>query len=196
MTSDRRRSAHSTTCGSPSGRARGRRPARRGMAPHRGEPSLQPPAVGRGGPGAAHRRSRRVDRREQARDRRLQSEAQRRDRAHRRDAARAPCRRRAGCRRMAQLGDGRRDDRPPVDPRAQGPSHAGADAAQRRIARARRELRGEARAPRRCSARTSRAASTRCSRAPRKGRAFWRIYRQFKMYNDPALNPWLYRKPS
>ena len=27
------------------------------------------------------------------------------------------------------------------------------------------------------------------------GRAFWRIYRQFKMYNDPALNPWLYRKP-
>ena len=28
------------------------------------------------------------------------------------------------------------------------------------------------------------------------GRAFWRIYRQFKMYNDPALNPWLYRKPS
>ena len=27
------------------------------------------------------------------------------------------------------------------------------------------------------------------------GRAFWRIYRQFKMYNDPALNPYLYRKP-
>jgi Protein of unknown function (DUF4254) len=27
------------------------------------------------------------------------------------------------------------------------------------------------------------------------GRACWRIYRQFKMYNDPALNPWLYRKP-
>ena len=26
------------------------------------------------------------------------------------------------------------------------------------------------------------------------GRAFWRIYRQFKMYNDPALNPYLYRK--
>ena len=25
------------------------------------------------------------------------------------------------------------------------------------------------------------------------GRAFWRIYRQFKMYNDPALNPYLYR---
>lgn len=24
------------------------------------------------------------------------------------------------------------------------------------------------------------------------GRAFWRIYRQFKMYNDPTLNPWLY----
>ena len=24
------------------------------------------------------------------------------------------------------------------------------------------------------------------------GRAFWRIYRQFKMYNDPALNPYLY----
>ncbi|HJU21998.1 MAG TPA: DUF4254 domain-containing protein [Casimicrobiaceae bacterium] len=26
------------------------------------------------------------------------------------------------------------------------------------------------------------------------GRAFWRIYRQFKMYNDPALNPYLYGK--
>ena len=26
------------------------------------------------------------------------------------------------------------------------------------------------------------------------GRAFWRIYRQFKMYNDPALNPYLYRR--
>jgi len=24
------------------------------------------------------------------------------------------------------------------------------------------------------------------------GRAFWRIYHQFKMYNDPALNPYLY----
>ena len=24
------------------------------------------------------------------------------------------------------------------------------------------------------------------------GRAFWRVYRQFKMYNDPALNPHLY----
>jgi hypothetical protein len=26
------------------------------------------------------------------------------------------------------------------------------------------------------------------------GRAFWRIYRQFKMYNDPALNPYLYAR--
>lgn len=26
------------------------------------------------------------------------------------------------------------------------------------------------------------------------GRAYWRVYRQFKMYNDPALNPWLYDK--
>ena len=25
------------------------------------------------------------------------------------------------------------------------------------------------------------------------GRAFWRMYRQFKMYNDPTLNPYLYR---
>jgi hypothetical protein len=24
------------------------------------------------------------------------------------------------------------------------------------------------------------------------GRAYWHVYRQFKMYNDPALNPWLY----
>jgi hypothetical protein len=27
-----------------------------------------------------------------------------------------------------------------------------------------------------------------------RGEAFWRIYRQFKMYNDPALNPYLYAK--
>jgi len=27
------------------------------------------------------------------------------------------------------------------------------------------------------------------------GRAFWRVYRQFKMYNDPTLNPYLYRPP-
>jgi len=26
------------------------------------------------------------------------------------------------------------------------------------------------------------------------GEAFWRIYRQFKMYNDPALNPYLYAR--
>lgn len=26
------------------------------------------------------------------------------------------------------------------------------------------------------------------------GRAFWRVYRQFKMYNDPTLNPYLYGK--
>ncbi|MEJ7668471.1 MAG: DUF4254 domain-containing protein [Casimicrobiaceae bacterium] len=26
-----------------------------------------------------------------------------------------------------------------------------------------------------------------------KGAAFWRVYRQFKMYNDPSLNPQLYR---
>jgi hypothetical protein len=26
------------------------------------------------------------------------------------------------------------------------------------------------------------------------GQAQWRIYRQFKMYNDPTLNPYLYRK--
>ena len=26
------------------------------------------------------------------------------------------------------------------------------------------------------------------------GRAFWRVYRQFKMYNDPALNPYLYAR--
>ena len=28
------------------------------------------------------------------------------------------------------------------------------------------------------------------------GTAFWRVYRQFKMYNDPTLNPWLYSQPS
>jgi len=26
------------------------------------------------------------------------------------------------------------------------------------------------------------------------GSSFWRVYRQFKMYNDPTLNPWLYNK--
>ena len=26
------------------------------------------------------------------------------------------------------------------------------------------------------------------------GQAFWRVYRQFKMYNDPTLNPELYRR--
>jgi len=30
--------------------------------------------------------------------------------------------------------------------------------------------------------------------AAARGDAFWRIYRQFKMYNDPALNPYLYAK--
>ncbi len=28
--------------------------------------------------------------------------------------------------------------------------------------------------------------------AAARGRAFWRVYRQFKMYNDPTLNPYLY----
>lgn len=28
--------------------------------------------------------------------------------------------------------------------------------------------------------------------ATARGRAFWRVYRQFKMYNDPTLNPYLY----
>jgi hypothetical protein len=28
--------------------------------------------------------------------------------------------------------------------------------------------------------------------AAAQGRAYWRIYRQFKMYNDPSLNPYLY----
>lgn len=27
-----------------------------------------------------------------------------------------------------------------------------------------------------------------------RGEAFWRVYRQFKMYNDPALNPYLYSR--
>jgi hypothetical protein len=26
----------------------------------------------------------------------------------------------------------------------------------------------------------------------RAGRAFFKVYRQFKMYNDPSLNPYLY----
>lgn len=28
------------------------------------------------------------------------------------------------------------------------------------------------------------------------GRAYFKVYRQFKMYNDPALNPWLYGAPA
>jgi len=31
--------------------------------------------------------------------------------------------------------------------------------------------------------------------AAAEGRAFWRVYRQFKMYNDPALNPYLRGRP-
>ena len=27
-----------------------------------------------------------------------------------------------------------------------------------------------------------------------RGEAYWRVYRQFKMYNDPSLNPYLYSK--
>lgn len=27
------------------------------------------------------------------------------------------------------------------------------------------------------------------------GRSYFKVYRQFKMYNDPTLNPWLYGKP-
>ena len=30
--------------------------------------------------------------------------------------------------------------------------------------------------------------------AAERGEAFWRVYRQFKMYNDPTLNPYLYGK--
>ena len=30
--------------------------------------------------------------------------------------------------------------------------------------------------------------------AAERGDAFWKVYRQFKMYNDPALNPYLYGK--
>lgn len=29
----------------------------------------------------------------------------------------------------------------------------------------------------------------------RRGQAYFKVYRQFKMYNDPALNPWLYGQP-
>jgi hypothetical protein len=39
----------------------------------------------------------------------------------------------------------------------------------------------------------ARCLDTLLARAAR-GEAFWRIYRQFKMYNDPALNPYLYGK--
>jgi hypothetical protein len=39
----------------------------------------------------------------------------------------------------------------------------------------------------------ARCLDTLLARAAR-GDAFWRVYRQFKMYNDPALNPYLYGK--
>lgn len=29
----------------------------------------------------------------------------------------------------------------------------------------------------------------------REGHAYFKVYRQFKMYNDPTLNPWLYGRP-
>jgi hypothetical protein len=40
----------------------------------------------------------------------------------------------------------------------------------------------------------ARCLDTLLARAAR-GEAFWRVYRQFKMYNDPALNPYLYQRP-
>ena len=167
--------------------ARGRR-----LAVDRGQPPLQPPVVGRRGPRAPARRRGRRDRREQARDRRLQPAAQRRDREDRRSAARAAGRRRARGRRMAQLGDRRLDGRPAVDPRAEDLPHAGPGDARRRVGRASCPVRATSSPASCCSARISRAASTRCSTRAAEGRAYWRVYRQFKMYNDAALNPYLY----
>jgi hypothetical protein len=33
-------------------------------------------------------------------------------------------------------------------------------------------------------------------REARAGETYFKVYRQFKMYNDPALNPYLYQQPA
>jgi hypothetical protein len=100
-------------------------------------------------------------------------------------------RRHAPARRAAVERNRRRHDRPPVDPRAEDPPHARADPARRR-----RRDHVDA-----CAGkleRLSRSAPTcpscldRLLLEARAGRAYFKVYRQFKMYNDPALNPYLY----
>ena len=95
-------------------------------------------------------------------------------------------------RRVAELGVRRLDRRSAVDPRAQDLPHARRGDARRRVGRPPRRVRRKARPARRCSAPiSSRCLDTLLARAA-EGRAFWRVYRQFKMYNDAALNPYLY----
>lgn len=56
-----------------------------------------------------------------------------------------------------------------------------------------------------CAARLDRLSLQRCDLAAcldrllaeaRQGRAYFKVYRQFKMYNDPSLNPYLYGHPA
>ena len=98
---------------------------------------------------------------------------------------------RARGRRVAQLGDRRLDGRSAVDPRAKISTCA---------SRPRAPTRRTPTAPS-CGDKLARLALQRADLArcldtllarAAEGRAFWRVYRQFKMYNDAALNPYLY----
>jgi hypothetical protein len=92
---------------------------------------------------------------------------------------------------MAELGVRRIDRRSAVDPLPQDLPYARRGDARRRDGRAPRRVRREAR-PARAAARRLVALPRHTPCPRREGRAFWRVYRQFKMYNDAALNPYLY----
>ena len=177
-------------------------PARRGpVAVDPDQPPLQQPAVGRRRPGAPHPGGRRPDRRQQTRDRPLQPGAQRCHRARRRDCCwsrwawsilhrRAAMRRvsTGACRGAAEQRDRGQHDRPPVDHGAEGACDAAADRAhrcRRGAPRVQPRQAGAAAAAARRPRRLPRRAARRCAA----GRAYFKVYRQFKMYNDPRFNP-------
>ena len=193
----RRRSARSTTRSVAQGSRGGRRGALRptSLALDRGQPPLQSPAVGRGGRrrAAATFRTPR-SRRTSARSTATTSGATTRSSASTRRCSRGsrtstPA---AGAWHNSETA-GSMIDRLSI--LALKIHHMrGADAARRRERRARRTLREKLARLTLQRDDLARCFDTLLARAA-EGRAFWRVYRQFKMYNDPALNPYLY-KPS